>query len=333
MDGLLKALVPQGKKALALWLVLFVSFFGFYYFGGPYSAFDRWYEDVMHFEEDVPLDSGDNSTLVTPVKQIKAQEVAADFMESRVVVTLQNLTEEAQSAVVGLNLDLPADSDTRYYIQAPLEERSQNTVILRDIPPRAEVDAVFAVRIADGEPGRSYKLNFYVNGEFAHNTVHAVTYDRLQTLRMWLVSLFLLPPGSHILIPVLSMLLVAWMESLTSHLKKNPSQKDIAESMWSHLRQHQWRQIMGLMWPDVLLFLIFMIVLSGLILGVLPKLWIRFPVLAVFWMATAICFAPAVYNWLGRNEEDDAKGQKPKEDKSGTGSSQEEESKEDNDAA
>jgi hypothetical protein len=212
-----------------------------------------------------------------------------------------------------------------------LEERSQDTVILENIPPEAEVEAVFMVRIADGEKNRPYQLRFYVNEDFAPDTVYAVKYNPRLTLQMWVVSLLLLPPGSHILMPVTSMLLVAWMESLSSFFKNNRSQKYTFKSMFEHIEQRRWRQVFKSIWPDRVLFVAFMGILSGLIFSVLPKL--RFWMLAVFWIATAICFVPAVYDWLGRNEEDDAKGHKPKEDESGTGSSQEEESKEDNDAA
>jgi hypothetical protein len=222
MNDFLKALIPQGKNGLALWFIFFILSFGLYHFCGPYSIFESWYYDISrqpwHYE------NINKQQTDIAVAYIRIQRPVADFLESEVIITVQNMTTEIQTAVVGLNVITgtarTAPTKTpRVYIRTPLTDRTQDVVILEDIPPYGKVSAVFMVRIAEGEKGCEYPLRLIINGDFSPSIAPAFEYNPEERFRMWLVSLLLLPPGSGIALPVISMLFASWLESFCGVLK------------------------------------------------------------------------------------------------------------------
>ncbi len=225
MKSLLQSLLPQSGRAVGLWFVLALVCFGAYYFWGPYSTFEAWYHQQQYWGDDdqptqyEPDDTGSGVSITS----VQVQKVIADFMESEVVVTVQNITETLETAIVSVSMATTDHSELpRMYIRTPLEETFQDTVTLKDIPPHAKVQATFLVRMAQGDPTKEYELHFVINGEKASlPIVYTMSYDPLTRFKMWIVSLLLLPPGSHITVPVVTMLFVSWIASLCAVLKSN----------------------------------------------------------------------------------------------------------------
>lgn len=290
MRDLLKNLVPQGRRGLAWWFILLLLFYGLYYFGGPYSLFERWYYDDERQPERVQYYSGTKSSLPVTITHIRIVKPIADFMESEVVITAKNVTTQTQTAIVGIDvvtttaLTAPAQHP-RVYIRTPLITRSQNTVILEHIPPRAQVRANFMVRIADGERGCEYPLNFRVNEEdFEPNTEFAFLYAPFERLQMWLVENLLLPPGADIALPVTTMLFVVWLVDLCTDCKTK------------RLRLKGRGYLKSLI-PRIL----FTLIVMGFLMLSVPKVG---PLLSVvfFLISALFCYLPDLRNYLSLDQ-------------------------------
>lgn len=326
MSDLLKALIPQGRRGLGLWFILFVISFGGYHFWGPYSVFEHWYYAIERQPE------RDQNVLAQQtdiaVAHIRIQRPVADFLESEVVITVQNMTTKTQTAVVGLEIgtnttQTAPQTPPRVYIRTPLTTRMQDVVSLEDIPPYGKVSAVFLVRIANGEKGCEYPLEFIINGKYAPNTQIAFEYNPPERLRMWLVSLLLLPPGSNIAIPVLTMLFASWLESLSTLLKRKSLWWDIVnackvllcrnnwERLWNNLRGCKCKALMGIidsraaatLWRPfsyTLPWLVMMLFLCRVLTMALPpELPATKHIIFAFIGGTLCCFCPLFYNLLG----------------------------------
>ena len=233
MKDLLGNLIPQGRRGLYLWFVLLVALYGVYYFGGPYSQAESWYNDRERqpdLDQDIEIQLEENPSLEVGVSHIRAIRPIADFLENEVIVTVQNLTPERQMAIVQLEI-IPNTTRTaptnppRVYIKTPLVTRNQDTAILEDIPPHAKVQATFMVRIADGEVDKEYPIQVNINSEsLKYGTNFAFLYHPHERLKMWLISQLLLPPGADIFMPIITMLFASWLVNFSTELRGSREQ-------------------------------------------------------------------------------------------------------------
>ena len=325
MKDLFSNLIPQGRRGLSLWFVLLMALYGSYYFAGPYSEFERWYYDSERHpdrEQNLRFQQAENPMLHVGISRIRAIIPIADFLENPVVITVQNLTNESQTAVVQLEV-VPNTTSTasvyppRVYIRTPLMARFQDTVILEDIPPRANVQASFMVRIADGEFGSEYPLQIKLNSEdLDYGLQFAFRYAPHERLRMWLVSQLLLPPGADIFIPLVTMLFSSWLIAVCTELKRKQGVRlfnniklnpvDMFRRLIEFLKKLQrddafrkdWFLGVGRGLLPLFPWLFMMLFVSAVAFLSLPER-LSWLMLGVFWVGTLCCFFPPLHNYFG----------------------------------
>ena len=228
-DGLGSLILAAGVTALTLGL----------YFLLLYSRVDAWYEDqnwagcVQAYVDCLQRDQQAGQPFAV---SIRANKYLADFTESEIKVTVTNLTNTVQTAVLGMNLVNPNPDQVRVYLKLQGDDPNQDTATLTDLAPNAAVTVVFLVRVSGGQPGQRFPLEFRLNGQPVTHFLNLwMEWRQAEVLQTWLAKNLLLPPGTNIAAPVVGLLLARILEKLLFGLRKKWTER------WRSALQRFWR--------------------------------------------------------------------------------------------
>jgi len=223
MVELIDKLLPHRIWSL-LWAWLGAALAFVIYFGAIYPGLDTWFEDQYRagcVQKYVTCPARNQSPDSPFAVSIRAVGHVADFTESEIRVTVTNITDTVQTAVVGLSLTNPNLDRTRVYIRLRGEDQYQDTATLKDMAPYASVTLVFLVRVSGGRADQDFPLEFRLNGRaFAPFSSISMKWDQWNVLRMWFAQNFLQPPGTNVVVPIVGILLFRLLEEIPHGIKQ-----------------------------------------------------------------------------------------------------------------
>ncbi|KAA3642004.1 MAG: hypothetical protein DWQ07_25750 [Chloroflexi bacterium] len=238
--------IASAILALFLFLLYYLLFYPFLQ--------DIYNQQFWIFPKETP------STNISSAKlDFRIPKYVADFTSRDIQIHILNGSEQfSERIIVKAEIDNLSDLGTAapspiIYLAAFQDQENvyngTSVVLSRKLPPRAYVNQIVSIRAENVAERTEIDLDFYVGDEklVSLETPNRPTFDRFATLTHSFIQIFLLPPWSNGIVPILALMITVFLEDYLQ-----PS-----SNRWSMLQLRSWFNLLigGLLFLSAIIFL------------------------------------------------------------------------------
>lgn len=267
----LRKLFPSKSSVWILSMLLMAIFFLLYYnYGYPLI------NGVLLWQSEIEMDDPNDPVRIT----VLAPKFLADFDDQPLTVIAHNTGNQSASVAVSIQsreTSEDSDGDAIVLVRREEDDSLQSAVEFDEILPHSSSRAIFLVRVVNGEPGNTFRLDFYLNDNEDPAILTPVpvnpVFNRLRLFQSVVARALLLPPLANVVLPLSVFVICGLAQPFFLRKLKIEETIENARQGNATLGELVWMSLSAILWGFLMLFIVvtflfLMIFIAGRLAGI-----------------------------------------------------------------